>query len=639
MSRRLLVAAAAAALCGAAAAQPRPFVVTAATEAAAGDHASLVRLEEVAFTVERPGRATTRVRRVVTAFGPAGREAAGRFVLVQDGFDRLRRFEGTLRDRSGHVVHELGRGDLTHEAIGTIYHELQASRAALYHDAYPFTVEWSYEVEHDGVLGWPTWRPQRGGAPVEQAAFTLVVPAGTTVRALARGVEAHAAEARGRTEVHRWTVAQRPAPEVEPFGPPAREQLPELRVGTDRFEIGGAPGRLDSWSAFGAWYRRLGDGRRALPEAARAEVRRVVAGARTDREKARRLYRHLQQTTRYVSIQLGLGGWQPFPAEEVFDRRYGDCKALTNYLQALLAEAGVEAEPVLVEAGAGGASLDPDFPDNHFNHVVLRVPMRTGELGGDEAVWLECTSPYAAFGHLGAFTEGRHALRITPAGGELIRTPTSPPQANAATREATLRLAADGSAEADVRWTLLGEPRAEALARLSGSTAADRARALAGMTGLSGFDVTALDLGALAAAPDTLAIAATLALPTAARRAAGRLLVPVAPLAGAVPALPPDSARTHPLRLGSASATRDSVRLVAPDGYALHRAPPPVEIESPAGRYTLRATSAGDALVVTRELVVSAPRLPAEAYAEVRAFFDAVARADAEVAVFKSAGR
>ena len=637
MTRPLALAAllALAASAAGAAAQDRSFAVTPDVLALADGAPAVVRLYETEYDVDGPGRATTRVRLVATALSPAGREFVGELQVVHGGFRKLRRFDGVLRDAAGAVVRELGRRDAQDEAMGSLYDDLRLRRASLYGDRYPFTVEWTYEVEDRGVLGWPTWRPQPEGRPVQAAQFTLGVPAQTAVRTRPRDVGAPAVRLgeRGR-DVRVWTFGSQAAARTEPFGPPWWEQLPELRLGTDRFEIGGAPGRLDSWDGLGRWYGELAQGRQELPAAAHAEVRALLEGAETDREKARRLYRHLQQTTRYVSVQLGLGGWQPYDAAYVFERRYGDCKALTNYMQTLLAFAGIDSAPVLIEAGDDGTDLDPEFPDNVFNHVVLRLPMRTETLQTDGAVWLECTSPYASFGHLGSFTEGRAGLLVTGDGGRLVQTPTSPPEANQTARTAEVRLDERGGARAEVTWALEGEPRADALAALDGATEAERAAVFNRVVGL-GLDVVALDLSDLGPRPDRLRLAATLGIGVAARRAGSRLLVPAVPFAVGVPTLPAADDRRQPVRLGSAYAHRDSVRFVPPAGYAVDRVPPPAEIEGPVGRYALRAAVEDGALVVVRELTVSGTELPAEAYDQARDFFAAVAAADAAVAVMR----
>ncbi len=633
-SPRQLAAVAAALVLSAAASAQADFAVTPGVRALADGAPVVVRAYETEYDVEGPGRATTRVRLVMTALAPAGREVVGEMSVVHGGFRRLRRLDGVLRDADGAVVRRLGRADAEDQALGSLYDDLRVRRAALYADRYPFTVEWSYEVEHRGVLGWPTWRPQPEGRPIEGARFTLRTPEGTPVRTLARdvGEPAQASAGRGTTRV--WTFGRRAATTTEPFGPPWWEQLPELRLGTDRFEIGGSAGRLDSWEGMARWYGGLSEGRQQLPAAAQAEARLRLAGAETDREKARRLYRYLQETTRYVSVQLGLGGWQPYDAAYVFERRYGDCKALTNYMQALLAFAGIDSDPVLVEAGDDGTDLDPDFPDNVFNHVVLRLPMRTETLATDGAVWLECTSPYAQFGHLGSFTEGRQALLISADGGHLIETPTSPPGANRTVRTAEVRLDDRGRAQADLAWELTGEPRADAIAALDGATEAERTSVLGAIAGTS-LEIQALDLSALDARPDRLTLSATVSIGLAARRAGTRLLLPAVPFAPRPPSLPAADDRRQPLRLGSRYADLDSVRFVPPAGYAVDRVPPSAEIESAVGRYRLAASVEGGALVVVRELVLEATELPAESYGQARAFFEAVAAADGAVAVLR----
>ena len=261
--------------------------------------------------------------------------------------------------------------------------------------------------------------------------------------------------------------------------------------------------------------------------------------------------------------------------------------------------------------------------------------MATEALDGGGAVWLECTSPYASFGHLGSFTEGRPGLLVSDGGGRIIETPTSGPDANRTVRTGEVRLDERGRARAEVVWEMTGEPRSDALAALDGATERERSEVFRRVTGLPSLDVVALDASALGPRPERLPLAATLDIALAARRAGSRLLVAVAPLASPVPSLPPAADRRQPVRLGAATSARDSVRFVPPPGYAIDRVPPAVEVEGPVGRYALRASVEDGALVVVRDLVIETTTLPAHAYDDVRAFYAAVAAGDAGVAVLR----
>jgi hypothetical protein len=126
----------------------------------------------------------------------------------------------------------------------------------------------------------------------------------------------------------------------------------------------------------------------------------------------------LQQKTHYVSIQLGIGGWQPSPAAEVYNKRYGDCKDLTNLMISMLDHAGIKSYPVLVKTRSSGL-VYPEFPAEQFNHVITCVPLPR------DTVWLECTADYITAGALPYNTEGCNVLLVTGNGGVIIKTPQS----------------------------------------------------------------------------------------------------------------------------------------------------------------------------------------------------------------------
>jgi transglutaminase-like putative cysteine protease len=111
----------------------------------------------------------------------------------------------------------------------------------------------------------------------------------------------------------------------------------------------------------------------APDSAVRAEAAKIKAAASTPEDRVRMALALVQSQVRYEAITLGEGGYVPAGADDTWTRRYGDCKAKTALLMALLGELGVEAEPVLVHATLGDG-LDQQLPQlTAFNHVLVRA--------------------------------------------------------------------------------------------------------------------------------------------------------------------------------------------------------------------------------------------------------------------------
>jgi hypothetical protein len=201
---------------------------------------------------------------------------------------------------------------------------------------------------------------------------------------------------------------------------------------------------MSSWKNLGMWMNDLYKGLDALPADRQLFFQQLVKDAATEKEKIARIYNYLQQNFRYVSIQLGIGGWQPFSATFTDHKKYGDCKALSNYMKAALNTVGIKSYVAIINASYTGAPVDPGFPISNFNHVILCVPM------GKDTTWLECTSNTAEFGRLGTFTENRNALLITDQGGVLVPTPGSAAAANVFNTRTAVQMNADLTAKAEV---------------------------------------------------------------------------------------------------------------------------------------------------------------------------------------------
>lgn len=184
-----------------------------------------------------------------------------------------------------------------------------------------------------------------------------------------------------------------------------------------KFTLDQYQGEMSDWSQLAAWQFELNKGRDVLPEDFKAKVLEMVKGVNEPYEKVKILYSYLQKNFRYVSIQLGIGGWQTMTAADVIKYEYGDCKALTNLMKAMLEAAGVPAYYTLVYAGSNAEDIEVDFPSVQFNHVILQVQTDA------DPIWLECTSNLHPAGFLGNFTRDRHVLVTKEGGGYLTKTP------------------------------------------------------------------------------------------------------------------------------------------------------------------------------------------------------------------------
>jgi hypothetical protein len=422
---------------------------------------AVIRAHETTFTVKSTSSAVERVRYAVTILDESA-ESMNTLVVPYDKLNKVAYLKGSLYDQDGKEVKRLKQSEVQDMSMSTVANTglLEDNRlkvAQLSHAQYPYTVEFEYEKVYKGLLFYPIWRPQpAANLSVATARFQVVLPSGMSFRHKEMNVVGKPQVSREeKNEVYTWQVSNLVAREPIPFQPPLAEISPTVFTAPDDFAFEGYQGNMTNWASFGKWISQLNTGRDQLPEATVAKLKALVADAPDEITRIQRLYQYLQANTRYVSIQLGIGGFQPFEASFVDSKGYGDCKALSNYMRAMLQAVGINAYYTLVRAGQNEPDIQVDFPSNQFNHVILCVPM------AKDSLWLECTSQTQSLGYAGSFTGDRHALLITPEGGKLVRTPVYRAEANKQQRLAQVRLEATGNARVEVETTYSGRQQEE----------------------------------------------------------------------------------------------------------------------------------------------------------------------------------
>ncbi len=379
----------------------------------------------------------------------------GYFINPYFGKSGLVHFSGTVYNAAGEQIDKIKKSDLEQHSYFdgfSLYSDSRYESIQYSHHEYPYTVEYSITERYEDMMFYPSWSPQWStNLAVQRADFSVVVPQDMAIRYkelnLAKGVEIETFE--GSTGYH-WKLESVPAIIADEVGPNWRELTPKVIVGPNEFEFEGYAGSMSSWEEYGEWQQLLNkDLGEVSPETVR-KLEQLIAGIKNDRDRVRKIYQYLQQNTRYVSVQLGIGGWQPFPPSYVEEHGYGDCKALTYYTKSMLKAVGIESLYTLVKAGKEQEKVHEDFPSAQFNHVFLCVPLK------EDTVWLECTSQTNPFGYLGSFTSDRPVLLITENGGQLVRTPILTKEQNQLATSAQVVIDEHGHANAKLTTVYKG---------------------------------------------------------------------------------------------------------------------------------------------------------------------------------------
>lgn len=400
-------------------------------------------------------------------------------------------------------------------------------------------------------------------------------------------------------------------------------------------EVGGAI----RWSDIGRWYAGLARGREVLTADLRTELGQIVAGARTADDSLRAIHRWVAQDFRYVSVSLGVGGYQPRTPAEVRSAGYGDCKDKATMFVALARAMGFTAFPVLLNAGADVETRVPAI--EQFNHAIAVVERPGGR------VYLDLTSDVTPYGELPPSDQGQFALVVRPDGAtEEVRLPQDPPSANRSETRISGELGTDGLA--NVTYIERASGTRQYGLRGMFTTALDSARkatfarniATGMFPGATADSLRVFDGRDLQATPE---VSLRIAKGQAARKSGGTMILNIpfnnmGPLADAATALEAKGPRKFPIDAGRVIGPitgLSQLTLTLPPGWQA-RLPEAVSVDGVWGRYTASFTQAGRILTVTRSLEGTRGIYPPSDVASLAAWLRAVAADDAPFVVLET---
>lgn len=509
----------------------------------------------------------------------------------------------------------------------------------------------SYEIEHEDrpyVLE-DEWSFQES-VPVREARYTLQLPVGWEYKTAWMNHQPVAPTSAGNN-VWQWVVSDIEAIKREGDMPPWRGVAGRMVVSLFP-PNGGANRGFTTWKEEGNWEAGLERGRRDPSPEIKQKASQLTSGVDTPLAKMRALAQFVQRDIRYVAIELGIGGWQPHPAPEVFTHKYGDCKDKVTLLSSMLGEIGVDSYYVSINTSRGAVTLQTPPSIGLFNHEIMAVHLpdslndsslmatmvhpRLGKL-----LFFDPTDEMTPFGQISGSLQANYGLLITPDGGELIELPALPPAMNGIRRIAKLSLSAAGTLSGEVQETRVGDRAwSQRWALRTVTKDSDRIKPIETLlaNSLASFQITKASVGNLNLTDQPFLYDYSVMAPNYAKTAGNLLLVrPRFIGLKSSDLLEKKEPRRYPVEFEGPLRDTDTFEIVLPAGYEVDDLPPPVNADYSFASYHSKTEVSGNTLKYTRTFEVKELSVPVSKVEDLKKLYRIIAGDERNTAVLKPA--
>jgi hypothetical protein len=601
-------------------------------------------LDEQVTTVKDNGEITTLYRGAYKILRPQG-EGYGTVVVFYDNETRLTFLKAWSIPASG-AEYEVKEKDAVEVGVSasTLYSDNKRKVLKIPGSTVGSVVGYEYEQRDRPYVYQDRWWFQ-SSVPVKKARFVLRLPAGWEYETFWSNYAAK--DPQGGNGQWTWELEDLPAIEYEP-------SMPNWRAIAGRMAVNYFPpkpelkGRaLSSWSDVGQWYGKLIADRRAITPEIKQKVTELTAAAADPLAKIRALVTFAQKDIRYVAIEIGIGGFQPHYARDIFSSRYGDCKDKVTLLSTMLKEIGVDSQYVLVHTERGVvASAHPTAMT--FNHVILGIRLPAGtdtttlyavsehpQLG--KILFFDPTDSITPLGHLPASLQASAGLMVTAEGGEIATLPLMPPSLNRLLRVAKLQLTPSGTLVGEVQEVRGGYPAARRRSTLLDLPLAERNKVLENFlaNSLGGFALQNLEVENLDNNDSNLVVRYKFVAQNYAKSVGDLLLLRPRVVGHKSSDVLEGKPRKYPLEFATASLDSDIFEIALPSGYTVDELPPPVEVKTAFAEYKSTVEVNGNVLRYQRDYKVHDVRVPVDKLEEMKKFYRQVAADERSSAVLK----
>ena len=509
------------------------------------------------------------------------------------------------------------------------------------------TIGYEIETEERPYILQDWWAFQRT-VPVVEARYTLELPAGWEYKAVWLN---HGEVAPTSVGGNRWQWVVKDVPEIR-----AEEDMPPWHGVSGQLVIsflppGGAQNKgFVNWGEMGKWQASLARGRRDASPEIKQKAAAIAAAEPTPLGKMRAMALFLQHDIRYVAIELGIGGWQPHAANDVFNHRYGDCKDKATLMSSMLKEVGIDSYYVAINTTRGGVTAQTPPMMFWFNHVILAVKLPDEvkeaslisilphpQLG--RLLIFDPTDELTPFGELRGELQANYGLLVTPDGGDLVKLPQLAPAVNGITRTAKMTLDGSGTLRGDVVDVRTGDRAAEQRGRLRNVTKdADRIKPIETLlsSSFSVFGITKATVTNLNATSQPFEFDYSILAESYAKRAGNLLLVRPRLIGNKSSGLlETKEPRKNAVEFEGPARDTDKFEIALPAGYEVDDLPAAVDVDYSFASYHSKTEAAGNVLRYTRTFEIKELSVPLSKVDDLKKFYRIIASDERNTAVLK----
>jgi hypothetical protein len=426
---------------------------------------------DTTYTVDPRGQAVEHVRRVVKILRPQGRDY-GYPAVWYDKDSKVLSMHVWSIDSAGHEytvkdneildVGQPGEG-------GELYYDARAKVADPPGRDPGGIIAYEYEKRERPYLAETNWEFQ-DELPTDAAEFHAGASAGLYLHDdWARHAKVDGIDLENHS--YRWEMNDEPAIDLDHVPMAPGEGALAARMTVHYTGPGLAEPQDGTWQGIGEWYEGLSRDRLVSTPDIAAKAAELTAGKTDFYDKAEAIGDFVQQKIRYFVIEMGVGGYQPHAAEDIFRGRYGDCKDKATLLSAMLSSVGIHSALLMVDSERG--VIDPDAPSIWGNHMIAAIEIPRGYESpklhsvvtaktGKRYLIFDPTWYLTPFGQLEDNLQGSYGVLIEGKDSQVIELPVMDPTLNTIRRSGKFELSPDGSLKGsvtDLRFGDLAETR------------------------------------------------------------------------------------------------------------------------------------------------------------------------------------